>query len=139
MLTRRTALLALAAVVPAASRAAADLEIFDLFQEGSGVTERARELEGERIRLTGFMAPPLRAESRFFVLTVSPMPVCPFCDDEADWPSTIMPVFTESVVRPVPFYTPIEARGVLAIGEHREQETGFFSPLRIERGRWSEL
>ena len=39
--------------------------------------ELATALEGKRIRVEGYMAPPLKAESTFFVLTKRPMAVCP--------------------------------------------------------------
>ena len=52
--------------------------------------------------MTGFMAPPLKAESKFLVLTRMPMGVCPFCELAADWPSDIVVVYTEELISVVP-------------------------------------
>jgi hypothetical protein len=39
------------------------------------------------------MAPPLKAEAAFFVLTEIPMSLCPFCSSDADWPDNIVVVY----------------------------------------------
>jgi hypothetical protein len=133
MLYRRSVLAGLigAAFPMAAARAAETVKFDELFVFGQGVTERARALEGRTIAMSGYMAPPLRAESQFFVLTATPMPLCPFCDSEGDWPESIIPVLTRRPIEVVPFYTALTARGVLAIGTHEDPDTGFVSPMRI--------
>jgi hypothetical protein len=139
MVTRRAAIAAALGLAAAPLRAAETVEIHQLYVSGVGPTDRARALEGARVRIAGFMAPPLRAEARFFVLTSSPMPVCPFCDSEEDWPETIIPVYTERAVEPEPFYRQIYAEGVLTLGVREDAETGFVSPLRLENSRYGAL
>lgn len=138
MMTRRE-LIAGAALGAFAARARASAELVSvnaLFRTGAGPTPLAQSLEGERVRLEGFMAPPLRADSRFFVLMESPTPICPFCDEEADWPESIMPIHTERRVEVAPFWKQVFAEGVLTLGVHRDPDTGFESPIRIERARY---
>src|SRR5690348_2930731 len=60
---------------------------------GMTVSERVKQLSGQTVRMRGFMAPPLRAEAGFFVLTKIPMALCPFCSSDADWPSDIVVVY----------------------------------------------
>ena len=43
----------------------------------------------------GYMAPPLKPESRFFVLTREPLALCPFCQSDAEWPADIVVVYLE--------------------------------------------
>ena len=42
------------------------------------------------------MAPPLKAEAAFFVLTREPVALCPFCQSDADWPDNILVVYLSS-------------------------------------------
>ena len=77
------------------------------------------------------MAPPLKAESRFFVLTKMPMSVCPFCESDADWPDDIVVVYTEEILRAVPFNVPIIVEGILDLGSYKDEESGFYSRVRL--------
>jgi hypothetical protein len=135
MLTRRT-LLTAAAALPLATAARATeadrvLKVRDFYNRMRGFSETAESLHGERIVVEGFMAPPLKADSRFFVLTKMPMSVCPFCETAAEWPDDIMAVYTKRVVDVIPFNVKIETRGVLELGEFRDPETGFVSLVRL--------
>ena len=58
----------------------------DLYNKDLSFSELALANEGQRIDVAGFMAPPLKAESTFFVLTKKPMAVCPFCEPGMPWP-----------------------------------------------------
>ena len=42
------------------------------------------------------MAPPLKAEAAFFVLTREPVARRPFCQSDADWPDNILVVYLSS-------------------------------------------
>ena len=53
---------------------------------GVQLTPQALALVGQRVTLPGFMAPPLKPEPDFFVLTRTPTSTCPFCTSGADWP-----------------------------------------------------
>lgn len=131
---RRRDLLALAGVAllsPQLARAE-PIRIRDLWKRREGYTELARAHKGERVTVAGFMAPPLKAASRFFVLTQRPSAVCPFCDDEALWPEDILAVYAKRVVDVTPYNVPIETTGVLRLDGHTDPETGFVSRLRLE-------
>ena len=62
---------------------------FDEMYEGRSVlgltlSARLRSLTGSRVTVEGFMAPPLKADAPFFVLTREPVSLCPFCNTDAD-------------------------------------------------------
>ncbi|WP_375686979.1 hypothetical protein [Pseudooceanicola sp. LIPI14-2-Ac024] len=108
------------------------LKVRDLYQRrGDGLSDLARDSVGQRLVVEGFMAPPLKADSRFFVLTKMPMAVCPFCETEAEWPDDIVAVYAKRVVDVVPFNVKIVARGVLELGAYKDPETGFLSLVRL--------
>lgn len=133
---------ALAAASPALAQDRGTFPVRDLYDKDRSFSAAARSLRGERVAITGFMAPPLKAESRFFVLTMRPMAVCPFCEIEAEWPDDIIAVYAKRTVRVVPYNVKIVARGRLELGRHRDPETGFLSRTRLvdavyERSRTS--
>ena len=102
---RRRAILLAAPARWLASRARADapIRLRDLYERDMSFSPLARGLEGERIAVAGFMAPPLRAESTFFVLTKMPMAVCPFCEPGQTWPDDILAVYARRVVEVIRF------------------------------------
>jgi hypothetical protein len=88
-------------------------------------------LNGRPVAMRGYMAPPLKAEADFFVLTRTPVSLCPFCDSDASWPTDIVVVHLKgasSFTRPS---DPIEVRGILDIGSRTDPKTGFVSLVRI--------
>ncbi|EAU46014.1 hypothetical protein [Salipiger bermudensis] len=110
----------------------APLKVRELYERrGNDLSELAVAREGERITVEGFMAPPLKAESKFFVLTKMPMAVCPFCETEAEWPNDILAVYTKRIVNVIPFNKKITVSGVLELGGYRDPETGFLSMVRL--------
>ena len=135
MQTRRTFLIAgLAAPMLARPGRAANetLRLRELYERrGTGLSELAAKLVGQRISVDGFMAPPLKAESRFFVLTKMPMAVCPFCESEAEWPNDILAVYTKRTLKTVPFNIRIVTSGELALGTYTDPELGFVSRVRL--------
>ncbi|MEL6450866.1 MAG: hypothetical protein AAFQ19_06365 [Pseudomonadota bacterium] len=132
-LTTSAAMLA----APHLARASEDaIRLRDFYARGGGLSELALEREGKPVRVSGFMAPPLKADSTFFVLTKQPMSVCPFCETEADWPDNIMAVYTQRKFRVVAFNRKIETSGILSLGAFRDPETGFLSMVRIEDARF---
>lgn len=108
----------------------------DLYNKDLSFSDLARGLEGQRIDVTGFMAPPLKAEMRFFVLTKRPMATCPFCETSADWPDDILAIYTKRVVDVVPFNVPLIVTGVLNLGTVTDEETGFVSRVRLTDARY---
>lgn len=107
------------------------IRLRDLYNKDKSFSDLALANEGQRITVDGFMAPPLKAESTFFVLTKMPMAVCPFCEPGQTWPDDILPVYTRRVVDPLPFNIPMSASGILELGDYVDPETGFFSKLRL--------
>ena len=107
------------------------IKLRELYARDGSASSLAESLVGERITIDGFMAPPLQAESQFFVLTRIPMAVCPFCETEADWPKDILAVYTKRTVDVVPFNKRITSTGVLELGSYRDPNTGFLSMVRL--------
>ncbi|WP_138465641.1 hypothetical protein [Poseidonocella sp. HB161398] len=107
------------------------LKLRELYNKDRSFSDLAQELQGQRITVPGFMAPPLKAESRFFVLTKMPMSYCPFCESEAEWPDDILAIYTKRIVDVVPFNVNITTRGVLELGSFKDPETGFVSMIRL--------
>lgn len=107
------------------------MKIRDLYGKLYESREAADALIGQRITLEGFMAPPLKADAKFFVMTKMPMAVCPFCETEAEWPNDILAIYTKRRLKVVPFNVKIQARGVLETGSYTDPDTGFLSLVRL--------
>ncbi len=88
-------------------------------------------LSGKPVAMTGYMAPPLKAESSFFVLTREPLALCPFCQSDADWPLDIVVVYLRRVAPLVDAGARLSVTGRLEIGSWPDPESGFVSQLRI--------
>lgn len=107
------------------------IRLRDLYERDMSFSALALANEGERVAIAGFMAPPLKAESTFFVLTKMPMAVCPFCEPGQTWPDDILAVRARRVVEVIHFNVPMTATGVLELGDHVDEEFGFFSRVRL--------
>jgi hypothetical protein len=104
---------------------------------GLEFSEKVKQLNGKDIAMRGFMAPPLKAEAAFFVLTEIPMSICPFCSTDSDWPDNIVVVYlSEKQTFTQPSQT-IEVRGMLEMGSWTDPETGFVSLLRIRQAEYA--
>lgn len=120
-----------APLAPRAARASdAPIKLRTLYDRKS-LSQTAKDSAGHRIAVEGYMAPPLKAESRFFVLTRRPMAVCPFCETEADWPNDILAVYTKRILTAAPYNVKIVASGVLDLDPFKDPETGFLSMVRL--------
>lgn len=137
MLSRRRLLLSLpalaaATILPQPVRAQdAPIRLRDLYNRDMSFSDLALSHEGDRITIAGFMAPPLKAESTFFVLTKMPMAVCPFCEPGMPWPDDILAIYAKRVVNVIPFNVPIKSTGVLELGDYVDPELGFYSKVRL--------
>nr|WP_321526293.1 hypothetical protein [uncultured Cohaesibacter sp.] len=133
MLTRRTFLTAsLAAPMLARPALSAEGPIkLRYLYDRKAISDLAKASVGKRVAVDGYMAPPLKAESKFFVLTRRPMSVCPFCESEAEWPNDILAVYTKRIVDVVPYNVKIVTSGVLELGAYEDPETGFVSLVRL--------
>ncbi|MCL6653302.1 hypothetical protein A6R70_13505 [Agrobacterium rubi] len=146
MLTRRQSLqLASLAMLSLSARQAAAAPSQLTFDEmygkvgvlGLEFSDKLKQLSGQEIRMKGFMAPPLKAEAAFFVLTEIPMALCPFCSSDADWPDNIVVVYLSEKQTFVQPSTTIEVTGVLEHGSWTDPETGFVSLVRIRNAEYS--
>ena len=113
----------------------ASLAFHELYS-GGGVlglkfSPKVLELNGKEVVIRGFMAPPLKAEADFFVLTREPVALCPFCSSDADWPDSILVVYLAKRQAFVQNNAIIEVRGMLEVGSHVDAITGFVSQLRL--------
>ena len=125
------------------ARADASLSFEELYS-GGGVlglqfSDKVKSLTGQRVVIKGFMAPPLKAEASFFVLTREPVALCPFCQTDADWPDNILVVYLSSNQQFVQNNATIEVEGVLETGSWRDAETGFLSQLRLRDASFRKL
>ena len=103
---------------------------------GLTFSDKLKSLAGKRVRMQGFMAPPLKADAHFFVLTESPVSLCPFCSTDADWPDNIVVVFLSDKQEFVQANRLIEVVGTLEVGSRMDEETGFVSLVRIVNARF---
>ncbi len=137
LLTRRLVLaMPLVLALPRPIHAAdADLSFDELYGKvgvlGLEFSRKVLELDGRRVRMEGFMAPPLKAEAGFFVLGKAPMAICPFCSSDADWPDDIVVVYLKQKQTFEHNNGMIAVEGVLEHGSWTDPETGFVSLLRI--------
>lgn len=126
-----------------AAAATPDLTFDDLYGKvgvlGLEFSAKVKELTGQTVRMRGFMAPPLKAEAAFFVLTEIPMALCPFCSSDADWPDNIVVVYLDEKQTFVQAGTLIEVTGTLDIGSWTDPETGFVSLLRLRDAEYGSV
>ncbi|MCZ6171993.1 hypothetical protein [Campylobacter ureolyticus] len=103
---------------------------------GLEMSDKVLNSVGKEVKIIGFMAPPLKADAQFFVLTQQPMALCPFCSSDADWPPDIIVVFLKKRQSFVQFNAPIEVIGRLEVGSQTDEETGFVSLIRIVNAKF---
>ncbi len=98
---------------------------------GMKLSDKVQRLDGQKVEMTGFMAPPLSATVHFFVLTKVALTICPFCSTDADWPSDIVVVFMPEGKEIKPTEHQVRVTGTLSVGSQTDDETGFVSLIRI--------
>lgn len=97
---------------------------------GLTLSDYLKALDGQSVTMEGYMAPPLKSDLKFFVLTEVPMSLCPFCSSNADWPDNIIAVYMNSASVP-PTVHPVKITGRLEIGSKVDDATGFVSMIRV--------
>ena len=119
----------------AASDTPETLAFADLYKSfgvrGLEFSDRVVALNGKRAQIRGFMAPPLKPELSFFVLTREPVALCPFCSSDAEWPVDIVVVYLTKSTLPRGFSDPVLVTGTLEVGSKIDAETGFVSQISI--------
>ncbi len=131
--------LAAACVLPTlaapAQAAPAALDFSELYGKvtvlGLTFSDKVKGLAGQEVAMRGFMAPPLKAEADFFVLTEIPMSICPFCASDADWPDNIVVIYLDRAQTFEQANALIAVRGRLEVGSWTDPATGFVSLLRL--------
>ncbi|MFD0673159.1 hypothetical protein [Cohnella sp. GCM10027633] len=98
---------------------------------GMKLSDKLLRLDGRKVEMTGFMAPPLTATVHFFVLTKIALSICPFCSTDADWPADIVVVFMPEGEEIRPTEHQVRVTGKLSVGSQTDEETGFVSLIRI--------
>ena len=129
----RRSILALALTAPfaGAARAAESVTFPDIAIANDQFTEKAKRLAGKSVEMRGYMAPPLKPEIEFFVLTSLPTAICPFCDAAASWPDDIVLIFMGRPIRALAYDRLIKVTGKLEIGTDTDEVTGFVSRVRL--------
>jgi hypothetical protein len=141
VLSRRS-MLGVALLAPFASlpAGAAELVTFaDIAVADDQYTERARKLAGKAVDMRGYMAPPLKPEIDFFVLTSLPTAICPFCDAAASWPDDIVLVRLSRPVRALAYDRLLNVSGTLEIGIDTDAATGFVSLVRLRDAQYTKV
>lgn len=133
MLTRRAITLGLASLplLPKASLAAERVRMFELYEEDQSFSQKAKELQGKLVEIQGFMAPHLKVDSNFFILSNTPVETCPFCATEGDWIDSIVFVRMRKREQAISPGRVINTVGRLDIGPETDAETGFVSRVRL--------
>lgn len=117
---------------------------FDEMYEGNSIfglqfSKKLSICADQKVAIDGFMAPPLKANASFFVLTSQPVSLCPFCNSDQDWPSNIVVVQLRKKDDFVQANKPIRVTGVLRLGSHTDPETGFVSLVRLTNAEFEVL
>ena len=114
---------------------AASLDFSDMYSgassEGLVFSDTLNSLNGSEVTMTGLMAPPLKPSINFFVLTETPMAVCPFCSTDADWPYNMVVVYVNGSVDALPYDQEVTVTGTLDLGSYMDGDTGFVSQVRL--------
>jgi hypothetical protein len=138
----RRSMLGLACLAPFAvlPAHAAELVTFaDISVADDQFTARARKLAGTVVAMRGYMAPPLKPEIDFFVLTSLPTAICPFCDAAASWPDDIVLVKLSRPVRALAYDRLLDVSGILEIGIDTDAATGFVSLVRLRDAKYAKV
>jgi hypothetical protein len=106
---------------------------------GLQFSDKVNGLKGKSVTMRGYMAPPLKPEADFFVMTREPVSLCPFCQTDADWPTDIVVVYLGKGSSLTRNTDPIEVTGTLEVGSVTDQKTGFVSLLRVVDARLRRL
>lgn len=121
----------------AAVKAASDLKLgFEEMYEANPIlglqfSQKLKSFADKTVSVEGFMAPPLKPEADFLVMTREPVSLCPFCNSDQDWPDNIIVVYLSKKQEFVQPNRPIVVTGRLELGSFTDKETGFVSLVRL--------
>jgi hypothetical protein len=109
------------------------LRFVDFYAPNSNtqLSEKMLAAKDKTVKIVGYMAPPLKPDLDFFVLTKIRLAVCPFCSKEAEWPNDIILVTLANGKTFQQTEEPLVVIGKLEVGGQLDKETGFYSLLRL--------
>ena len=113
-------------------------EMYTSGVRGLKFTPKLVSLAGKEVSIVGSMAPPLRADGEFFVLTKDAVSLCPFCQSDADWPADILVVYLKTGATFVQKNRPLLVTGRLELGSKTDPATGFVSQVRLVSAEYRE-
>ena len=131
---KRRDVAAVLGLLPFASFVRAELpriRMFELYKDDRSFSDTARRLAGKVVSMQGFMAPHLKVDSDFFVLSNTPVETCPFCASEDQWIDTIIFVRMKKRQEAANPGDLILVEGRLEIGPQTDAATGFTSRVRL--------
>lgn len=107
-------------------------EFYDGFnlRKGLILSDKLVSLDSLDVTMEGYMAPPLKADLDYFMLTKIRLAFCPFCSSAADWPDDIALVYMVNGTATVT-QQPVRVTGRMEIGQSMDAETGMVSIVRI--------
>lgn len=109
---------------------------FDEFYDGYNLrtglvlSDKLVSLDGGTVTIDGYMAPPLKPELDYFVLTRVRLAFCPFCSTAGDWPDDIALVYLVDS-NTTATDKPVRVTGRMEVGASIDQETGMVSLVRV--------
>ena len=115
------------------------IRMFELYQDDLSFSATANKLKGSIISMQGFMAPHLKVESDFFVLSNSPVETCPFCASADEWINTIVFVRMKKRQQAVSPGDLLQVQGRLELGPQKDAATGFVSLVRLVEASFQRL
>jgi hypothetical protein len=106
--------------------------MFDGYSPETGLllSDKLVSLDGQRVTMQGFMAPPLQLDLSWFQLTLTPLGACPFCSSA----ETVLPdMVTVYPIKESTIYTweGVQVTGRMEVGAASDPETGMYSLVRI--------
>jgi hypothetical protein len=108
-------------------------EFYDGYDLRTGLilSQKLLALDGESVVIEGYMAPPLKPELDYFVLTRIRLAFCPFCSNASDWPDDIALVYMPDGESTTATTAPIRVTGRIEVGASTDIETGMVSLVRV--------
>ena len=109
---------------------------FDEFYSGFSIqtgllySDKLKALDGKKVVMEGYVAPPLKPRLDFIVLTRVQLAFCPFCSTSTDWPDDIALVYLK-IPHVISSAYPVRIVGQLEVGSSVDAETGMVSLVRI--------
>lgn len=103
---------------------------------GLEFSDKLAALDGQTVRMRGYLAPADHGDGGILVLTRSPVAPCSDCDGGHDWPNDAVFVFPQAGHAGFTPGHPTEVEGVLEHGSLRLPEAEVTTLVRLRDARW---